>query len=47
MNKLMVKYPDRVPVIVESKVEKGKIHKYMVEKDKTVASFITQLRSRV
>ena len=47
MNKLMVKYPDRVPVIVESKIEKGKIHKYMVEKDKTVASFITQLRSRV
>ena len=43
----MARYPNRVPVIVESKIDEGKIIKYMVEKDRTIATFIIQLRKRV
>lgn len=47
MEKLMARYPTRVPVIVESKIEEGKILKYMVEKDRTIASFLIQLRKNI
>jgi GABA(A) receptor-associated protein len=47
MEKLMVRYPNRVPVIVESKIEECKILKYMVEKDRTIASFLIQLRKNI
>jgi GABA(A) receptor-associated protein len=51
MEKLMGRYPNRVPVIVEpastTSIEQGTILKYMVEKDRTIASFLIQLRKHI
>ena len=46
MNKLLGKYPDRVPVLVESKID-GQIFKYMVPRDKTIAHMMVQLRKHI
>lgn len=47
----MGRYPNRVPVIVEpastTTIEQGTILKYMVEKDRTIASFLIQLRKHI
>jgi GABA(A) receptor-associated protein len=47
MNKLLVKYPDRVPVLVESKLGDSEVFKYMVPKEKTIAEMMAQLRKHI
>ena len=47
MEKLLGKYPDRVPVVVESKLGDGQFMKYMVPKDRTIAQMIVQLRKHI
>jgi len=47
MEKLLGKYPDRVPVLVESKASETDALKYMVPKDRTVATMMVQLRKHI
>jgi GABA(A) receptor-associated protein len=47
MEKLLGKYPDRVPVLVESKVNETDALKYMVPKDRTIATMMVQLRKHI
>ena len=50
MDKLLGKYPDRVPVMVQSKIEgdaETKVLKYMVPRDRTIAQMIVQLRKHI
>ena len=47
MEKLLVKYPDRIPLIVESRLGDGQVFKYMVPKDRTIAALMTQLRKYI
>jgi GABA(A) receptor-associated protein len=47
MEKLLGKYPDRVPVLVESKVSETDALKYMVPKDRTIATMMVQLRKHI
>ena len=46
MDKLLGKYPDRVPVVIESKID-GQVLKYMVPRDRTIAQMMAQLRKHV
>ena len=44
----MGKYPERVPVVIESKIDTdSQVLKYMVPKDRTVAQMMAQLRKHV
>ena len=48
MDKLLGKYPDRVPVMVQSKVDaETQVLKYMVPRDRTIAQMIVQLRKHI
>ena len=48
MDKLLGKYPDRVPVMVQSKVDtEAQVLKYMVPRDRTIAQMIVQLRKHI
>jgi GABA(A) receptor-associated protein len=48
MEKLLGRYPDRVPVIVESKIDGEKqSFKYMVPRDRTIATMMIQLRKHI
>ncbi len=48
MEKLLGKYPDRVPVTVQSKIDAdAKVLKYMVPRDRTIAQMIVQLRKHI
>jgi len=47
MEKLLGKYPDRVPVLVVSKVSEIDALKYMVPKDRTIATMMVQLRKHI
>ena len=47
MDKLLEKYPDRVPVVLESKVCESEVFKYMVPRDRTIAQMIVQLRKHI
>ena len=48
MEKLLGKYPDRVPVMVQSKVDaETQVLKYMVPRDRTIAQMIVQLRKHI
>jgi GABA(A) receptor-associated protein len=50
MDKLLGKYPDRVPVMVQSKAEgdaETQVLKYMVPRDRTIAQMIVQLRKHI
>ena len=51
MERILEKYPDRVPVYVNKKegsnVEEIKKHKYLVPKDMTMGNFIYVLRKNI
>jgi hypothetical protein len=48
MEKILTKYPDRVPVIIESKVAgDDTVLKLMVPRDRTMGSMIVQLRNKI
>lgn len=48
MDKLLGKYPDRVPVMVQSKVDtETQVLKYMVPRERTIAQMIVQLRKHI
>lgn len=48
MEKLICRYPDRVPIIVESKMMgETQIFKYMVPRDRTIGNMIIQLRRHI
>lgn len=49
MDQLMGKYPDRVPVVFESKIggDAKKVLKYMVPRDKTIGQMMVKLRKHV
>jgi GABA(A) receptor-associated protein len=48
MDKLLGKYPDRVPVMVQSKIDTDtQVLKYMVPRDRTIAQMIVQLRKHI
>ena len=51
MERILEKYPDRVPVYVNKKegsnVEEIKRHKYLVPKDMTMGNFIYVLRKNI
>ena len=48
MDKLLGKYPDRVPVMVQSKIDtETQVLKYMVPRDRTIAQMIVQLRKHI
>ena len=40
-------FPDRVPVIIESRDPGGKFLKYMVPRDRTFATMMVQLRKHI
>ena len=50
-NRIMVKYPDRIPIIVEkinnSSAPNIDKHKYLVPKDLTIGQFIYVIRKRI
>ena len=48
MEKILTKYPDRVPVVIESKVcGDDTVLKLMVPRDRTMGSMIVQLRNKI
>ena len=47
MERLMKVYPDRVPVVVESKISEGEKFKFMVPRDKTIRDMVVQLRKYI
>jgi hypothetical protein len=48
MEKILTKYPDRVPVVIESKVCGDEtVLKLMVPRDRTMGSMIVQLRNKI
>jgi GABA(A) receptor-associated protein len=47
MERLIKMYPDRVPVIVESKIKEGEKFKFMVPRDKTIREMLIKLRRHI
>jgi GABA(A) receptor-associated protein len=49
MNRLMVQYPERVPVIIESKIpdDTTGVQKFMILRNQTISQMIIKLRSRI